>query len=139
MRARVERGSVEVEQYARPDALELGDLARAIPELEVVPGLGQLRGVADGVAATPDGWILLLGGEAVIDPNDRVVVGASTRLDGAITAIPTSYGEYRLLPRSILLGPTGEVLDLVAVREALADDAPATTVGTATTTPTTGD
>ena len=72
------------------------------------------------MAGTADGWIVLLGGEAVIDPDDRVVVGPSTRVDGAVTAISTSYGEYRLLPRSILLGPTGEILDLRAVRQELA-------------------
>ena len=124
--AQVERGSIEIEQYPRRDLPELPDEAIAIPAVGGRTALGELTEIADGVAGTADGWIVLLGGEAVIDPDDRVVVGPSTRVDSAVTAISTSYGEYRLLPRSILLGPTGEVLDLRAVRLALAQAGPAT-------------
>ena len=118
--AQVERGSIEIERYPRRDLPELPDEAIAIPAVGGRTALGELTEIADGVAGTADGWIVLLGGEAVIDPDDRVVVGPSTRVDSAVTAISTSYGEYRLLPRSILLGPTGEVLDLRAVRLGLA-------------------
>jgi hypothetical protein len=118
--AHVERGSIEIEQFPRRNPVELPDEAIAVPTLDGTTALGELAEIADGVAGTADGWIVLLGGEAVIDPDDRVVFGPSTRVDRAVTSISTSYGEYRLLPRSILLGPTGEVLDLRAVREGLA-------------------
>ena len=117
--AQVERGSIEVEQYPHRELAELDDEAIGVPTLDGTIALGQLTEIADGVTGTADGWIVLLGGEAIIDPDDRVVVGPSAHVDGAVTAISTSYGEYRLLPRSILLGPTGEVLDLRAVRQAL--------------------
>ena len=42
--------------------------------------------------------------------------------------ISTPYGEFQLLPRSLLITPFGQVLDLQAIRAELAAAAPATTV-----------
>lgn len=104
-----------------------------LPPLATVPAIGDPLG--DGalvtidpyLAATPDGWIVLGGGEAVIDPDDRVVTGetyddgdpsADDAADVTITIV-TSIGEYRLLPRSLLITPDGRVVDLQAIRESL--------------------
>jgi hypothetical protein len=121
--ASILRGSVDVEQY---DVLER-QAPRIVVPLPDVPGgrLGELRQVADGVAGTSDGWIVLADGEAVISPDDRVVAGETYMLDGSTVIVSTSQGDYRLLPRSILLAPTGEVLDLAAIRDGLAASAAA--------------
>jgi hypothetical protein len=42
--------------------------------------------------------------------------------------ISTQYGEFQLLPRSLLITPFGQVLDLQAIRAELAAAAPSTTV-----------
>jgi phage shock protein PspC (stress-responsive transcriptional regulator) len=130
--AHIERGSVEVDQSdpPRPELPQLPQLPQLPdppePLLEDVPGTSErLEPVSGNVAGTADGWIVLGRGEAVIDPDDRIVTGEAVVLADSTTVIPTSEGEYRLLPRSILIGPSGEVLDLVALREALA--APAAT------------
>jgi phage shock protein PspC (stress-responsive transcriptional regulator) len=124
--AHIERGSVEVVQSdpPRPELPQLPDPPE--PLLDDVPGASErLEPVSGSVAGTADGWIVLGRGEAVIDPDDRIVTGEAVVLADSTTVIPTSGGEYRLLPRSILIAPSGEVLDLVALREALA--APAAT------------
>ena len=75
----------------------------------------------------------------MIGPDDVVVVGEQQSRAGVIV-IPTPYGEFQLLPRSLLITPFGEVLDLQVIRAELAATAPAatvaTTVATAPTAPT---
>ena len=68
--------------------------------------------VADFVAATADGWLVLADGSAVIDASDRVVLGQSFRRGDGVVAIRTPVGEFQLLPRSLLITPDGEILDL---------------------------
>jgi hypothetical protein len=58
-----------------------------------------------------------------------VVVGEPLSRDGVIV-IPTPYGEFQLLPRSLLITPFGEVLDLQAMRAELAAKTPAATPAT---------
>ena len=103
------------------------------PELVADPALPQLDApvsqVSEGVAATADGWIILAEGSAVIGPDDVVVVGEPLSRNGVIV-IPTPYGEFQLLPRSLLITPFGEVLDLQAIRAELAATAPAKTPAT---------
>jgi phage shock protein PspC (stress-responsive transcriptional regulator) len=105
--ARVGHGDIAVDRYsAAPEAA---------PDVKVVPGDGQPTDVAEGVAVTGNGSIALAGGEALIDPDDRVVVGEHFQQD-QVTVITTSGGEFKLLPGGLLLTPTGELLDLTAVR-----------------------
>jgi hypothetical protein len=129
----VGRGDVDVHTYLldRPPPPPLPDLP-SLPQLE-----SPLDPVSEGVATTSDGWTVLAEGAAVIGPDDAVVVGEQfVRADG-VTVIPTTYGEFQLLPRSLLITPFGEVLDLQAIRSELgvepSDTEPATTATTATT------
>lgn len=129
----------------------------AIPETvaPVVDDLGSLTPVADYVSATSDGWFVLVNGEAVIDDHNELVVGdayepdpyfaePSSEFSGDASSdvlvsvpsdiasssltIPTSVGEFRLLPRGLLVTPWQTVLDLVALRQQLTPPASATTV-----------
>ena len=84
--------------------------------------------VSDGVAATADGWFVLADGSAVIGPDDRLVVGEQFTREDGVRVISTPYGEFQLLPRSLLITPFGQVLDLQAIRAELAAAAPSTTV-----------
>jgi len=64
-------------------------------------------------------------GEAVISPDDEVTStqnAASPQPDGTQT-IDTGWGAFRLLPRSLLLTPDGQVLDLRALRAQVATTA----------------
>lgn len=76
--------------------------------------------VADGVSATDDGFFLIADGEAMIDDDDRVILGSTSTSADGVTEISTSYGNFRLLPRSLLLTPYNEVIDLQRWRELLA-------------------
>ncbi|MGE0305840.1 MAG: PspC domain-containing protein [Acidimicrobiia bacterium] len=91
-----------------------------VVEAAATANLGALTAVSDGVAVTSDGFIVLGSGEAVIDPNDNVTAGYAGPSDRSAGAriIATSFGEYTLLPRSLLLDPFGAVLDLQAIRNA---------------------
>jgi len=102
-----------------------------LPQLEV-----PLSQISDGVAATADGWFILAEGSAVIGPDDVVVVGEQFSRDGVIV-IPTPYGEFQLLPRSLLITPFGQVIDLQSIRDELAPAAPAPTVATTVAEPNT--
>lgn len=97
-------------------------------------GLTPVR-VADGVTATADGFFLLADGDAMIDDTDHLVVGTSYVLADGVTGISTKLGQFRLLPRGILLTPTGDVIDLHALRTRLAEP-PTTTTLTTITAPT---
>jgi hypothetical protein len=58
--------------------------------------------------------------------------------ENRITSIETSYGEYRLLPDGLLLTPSGELLDLDALRHSNNTSTPTpTTVAAGSPTPTT--
>jgi phage shock protein PspC (stress-responsive transcriptional regulator) len=81
---------------------------------------GDLVAVDAYLSATSDGWIVIGQGEAVIDPDDAVVSGTTYDPDGTGgTMISTSFGEFRLLPRSLLMTPDGRVVDLQQIREGL--------------------
>ena len=130
--AHVVAGQVQIVQYAAFEEVE--SVVDGIPSEDPLLDIdtATLRTVTDGVSATSDGWFVLGYGEALIDAGDSVVSGDSYDDGTGGTSISTGYGEYRLLPRGILLTPTGEVLDLHALRTELAATAPSTT-----TTPTT--
>jgi hypothetical protein len=136
--AHIERGSINVLQTNTPlidRADRPGVPVLDGPELDApvgpVGGLGELEPIADGVAATTDGWLVLADGEALIDPDDQVI-GDTSFTEGAAEFIPTSIGDFRLLPRRLLLTPSGEVIDLDQVRARLAEPT-ATSSTTATT------
>ncbi len=118
--ARVGHGDISVNQYERPEPA-----ADVPPVATVDPSAGQPTDVADGVAMTRDGSIVLNGGEAVIDAGDHVVLGVQRPQDRAIV-ITTSAGEFKLIPGGLLLTPYGQLIDLTALRSS------------ATTVPTTG-
>lgn len=86
----------------------------ALPE-----GAGPLTQVSDGVAVTSDGWVVLGDGEAVIGPGGVVASGNGSPYGDGSTSFMTAYGEFRLLPRSLLMTPSSEILDLQAIREEL--------------------
>jgi phage shock protein PspC (stress-responsive transcriptional regulator) len=120
------RGDVNIDTY-------IFDGPPGLPAVQVVePTLPALDAplvvVSEAVAATPSGWFVLGDGSAVIGPDDVLIVGEQfTRADG-VRVISTQYGEFQLLPRSLLITPFGQVLDLQAIRAELAAAAPSTTV-----------
>ena len=135
--ARVGRGAIELERYRRLRASELPEPPEPpelpeLPEDRTIDDVGPVTPVADFVAATADGWLVLADGSAVIDASDRVVLGQSFRRGDGVVAIPTPVGEFQLLPRSLLITPDGEILDLRAIRAELA---PAPTTAPETTAP----
>ena len=115
--ARVGRGDVEVLSYEPGRSASWSRLA-PIPPLGALD-VGPLTLIADFVAVTDDGWIVLADGSAVIDADDQLVVGESIVDDTGVTFIPSAFGDFQLLPRSLLITPTGEVLDLQAIRAGL--------------------
>ncbi|HWM18983.1 MAG TPA: PspC domain-containing protein [Ilumatobacteraceae bacterium] len=123
----VGRGDVNIDTYLLDDALP------SVPTIEQTrPSLPALDAplaiVSDGVAATTDGWFVLGEGSAVIGPDDTIVVGEQFTREDGVRVIPTVYGEFQLLPRSLLITPFGQVLDLQSIRAELAAQAPSTTV-----------
>lgn len=118
--ARVGRGHIDVRQYERGPIVG--------PSIAGRDG----REVADGVVLTDGGQVVLAGGEAVLDADDDVLVGTTVSRD-RVTVVSTSWGEFQLLPGGLLLTPSGEVLDLPALRATSADG---TTPPETTATPT---
>ena len=55
---------------------------------------------------------MLADGAAVIDADDQVVVGRAVVNESGVSVVPTFAGDFQLLPRSLLITPIGEVLDL---------------------------
>ena len=119
--ARVGYGDIDVDHWT--PGVPVLDLPQ--PPIVAAPA-GTLRDLADGVAMTRDGSIALAGGEALVDPTGRVVVGESHR-EGNVTVITTSNGDFKLLPGDLLLTPIGELLDLAAARASV--PVPPTTEG----------
>lgn len=121
--ADVGHGHVSVERYLSRFP-ERPVIAPAVPD--VPPGVEPTE-VADGVAMTSSGAFVLVGGEAVIGPDDQVQVG-NTFEQARVTVIPTSIGDFKLLPGGLLATPSGEVLDLHALR-GVSDTSVQTTIG----------
>jgi hypothetical protein len=105
-----------------------------VPKPASIPAPGRLIPIGDGVAMTEDGSIVLANGEALIGADDQVAAGNHST-ENRITSTETSYGEYRLLPEGLLLAPSGDLLDLHAVRQRN-NISTTTTVGAASSTPT---
>jgi hypothetical protein len=124
--AAVGHGHIDVNRHQRPPVP---------PKPTLRPPLGRLIRIDDGIAMTEDGSIVLADGEALIGADDQVAAGNHTT-ENRITSIETSYGEYRLLPDGLLLAPSGELLDLHALRHSNNTSTP-TTVAAASPTPTT--
>jgi phage shock protein PspC (stress-responsive transcriptional regulator) len=128
----VGRGDVNISTYDQDDRAR--EFLPPVPMLE--PKLTALEAplvvVSDGVAATADGWIVLADGSAVIGPDDSLAVGEQFIREDGVRVISTPYGEFQLLPRSLLITPFGQVLDLQAIRVELAPTAPSTTAAAET-------
>jgi phage shock protein PspC (stress-responsive transcriptional regulator) len=77
---------------------------------------GALVNIGDGIAMTTDGWVVLGDGEAVISPDDEITIGSTYPEPDGSQTIDTGWGTFRLLPRSLLLTPYGQVLDLQVLR-----------------------
>jgi hypothetical protein len=119
------RGDVNIDTY----------MFDVVPPLPTPPALPRppaldatLAVVSEAVAVSPDGWFVLGDGSAVIGPDDALVVGEQFTREDGVRVISTQYGEFQLLPRSLLITPFGQVLDLQAIRAELAAAAPSTTV-----------
>lgn len=146
------RGNIVVWEYYQPPIIE--------PQM-AIPEVGPLTPIANYVSVTADGWVVLAAGYTVIDPNDTIVTGEAYQMlpDGSYNVdpsesndgwgnvvgelsgqvggslvLPTPVGEFRLLPRSLLLTPEGAVLDLHAIRAELASSATTTLPPLAVTT-----
>ena len=124
--ARVGRGNIDVQQWDRPI------FERPVrPAPPAAPAIGEevigQQLIADGVLLVSGGRFVLADGEAVIDADDTVLSGPTDVRD-RVTVISTSYGEFQLLPGGLLLTPSGEVVDLRAVRGELTDESATTTV-----------
>jgi phage shock protein PspC (stress-responsive transcriptional regulator) len=105
--ARVGRGEITVEPYrriARPEP----------PDPPDPPVLGGERIVAEGVVLSRSGQLVLAGGESVIQLDGTVLTGSTEQRDG-LTVIPTSLGDFQLLPGDLLLTPFGVVLELPTI------------------------
>jgi phage shock protein PspC (stress-responsive transcriptional regulator) len=109
--ADVGHGHVAVERYLGR-VPERPVIAPVVPD---VPAGGELTDVADGVAMTSSGAFVLAGGEAVIGPDDHVELGNEYE-QARVTVIETSAGDFKLLPGGLLATPSGELLDLHALR-----------------------
>ncbi len=95
---------------------------------EFEESLGQLRQVAEGVQVTNDGWFVLGDGEVVIDDHDEVVHGEGIEEGEGVTLFYSYLGDFRLLPRGLLMTPWNEVIDLQTIRAEVADgEKPSTT------------
>ncbi|HEY3483861.1 MAG TPA: hypothetical protein VGK49_00700, partial [Ilumatobacteraceae bacterium] len=138
--ARVGRGDVEIRTYE----LRVGEIV--LPDVPLPPfETSSIRPVADFVGITDDGWFILADGNAVIDADDTVLVGDTYEEQRGVTVIPTNVGDFRLLPGGLLLTPSGQVLDLHAIRDSVgvmpstttAAPDPTSSVPTSTTTPAT--
>ena len=119
--AHVGRGSIDVDQWERVPRLPPVPPVEPLPPVPPVTVVGQAY-VTDGVALAAGRRFVLADGEAVIDADDTVLSG-STEVRDRVTVIITSYGEFQLLPGGLLLTPSGELLDLRAVRGAI-DESP---------------
>ncbi len=92
---------------------------------------GDLLAIRDGVSMTADGWVVLGDGSAVISPDDVVTTtagGGVVEFDDGTREIETSWGPFRLLPRSLLLTPDQQVIDLQSLRQQVAAGSPTTTL-----------
>lgn len=104
-----------------------------VPDVVIPDEAGALIPVRDGIAMTGDGWIVLGNGEALISPTDEVTTSAGGLYPPEVsagdpqmpldpgTSIDTGWGQYRLLPRSLLVTPDGQVIDLQGLRAEVAD------------------
>jgi hypothetical protein len=119
--ATVGRGTVRVERFAGPP---IGPP----PFFDRSP-----QYLADGVVLADGGQVVLGDGEAVIDRDGTVLTGSTVSRD-RVTVILTSVGEFQLLPGGLLLTPSGELIDLHALRGDTATDG-ATTMPAVPTTP----
>jgi hypothetical protein len=84
-----------------------------------VPAAESIIQLDEFLAATHDGWFVLLDGAAVINPDDEIVTGNWIDDESGIIRITTERGEFQLLPRGLLVRPDGEIIDLQALRAEL--------------------
>ncbi len=116
--ARVGIGDVNVftynpgERFADQTA---GPLLGAGPFDPLVLVHGQGIQVGDGVGISTDGWVVIANGEALLDPDNAVVVGDSFPNDD-LTLISTSMGQF-IVNGSELVTPTGTTYDLGGLRQ----------------------
>lgn len=114
--------------YPAPTTIVTGDPMTTVTTIVSNPVEVNPVFIVDGVSATSDGFFLLANGEAMINNLDQVVLGFSSLRGDGVTEIETSFGVFQLLPRSILLTPMNQIVDLQAWRGQLAPAVTATTI-----------
>lgn len=145
--ARVGRGTVRIwtpeafDQRYGGAALPPPDVHTATSMVPLPAYQGQLTQVHENVQIAADGTVVLANGEAVIDPLDQVLTGQAYPMSNS-TVIVTDSGDFRLLPRSLLMAPEGEILDLQTLRTSVPappnpSTMPSAPVSTTSTVPTT--
>lgn len=85
--------------------------------------------VDDGIGITSDGWIVLAYGEALIAPDDSVIVGSATTQTPNLTMVSTQMGVYQL-DGGVLRTPWGTEYDLTDLRRQFSPDATPVTAPT---------
>jgi phage shock protein PspC (stress-responsive transcriptional regulator) len=107
----IAHGDIEVDHVTR-----ILQPIEPLEPIEPIPpvGPGGLTIVADGVAISSSGNIVLADGEAVVRIDGAVLTGDFTQRD-RVTVISTSMGEFQFLPGGLLVTPDGDVLDLRAL------------------------
>lgn len=112
--ARVGIGRIDLDEWSQVDEAFDDGFVEPLPGRP--DGLGELTLVADGVSMTGDGWFVLAEGEVVLDDQNRVVIGDPFDGGDGTDHLVTSYGEFTVLPRGLLITPYEQVLDLEAIR-----------------------
>lgn len=124
--ARVGVGQVNLTGYQMADVLSQGEmpLLGGGPVDPLVEAHGSGTQVMDGIGVTNGGWIVLAYGEALIDPNDVVVIGDFDPRSGTVW---TGMGPFVLVDGTIST-PDGTMVDLDELRGFDPATSPATTV-----------
>lgn len=125
--ARVGVGQVNLTGYQMADAVPEGQtpLLGGGHVDPLVEAHGSGTQVFDGIGVTPDGWIVLAYGEALIDPNDVVVVGD---IDPRTGVVMTRMGPF-VVDDGTISAPDGTMVGLDDLRQEFATAiSPVTTV-----------
>ncbi|NND75202.1 MAG: PspC domain-containing protein [Ilumatobacter sp.] len=117
------RGKLEIRQLfsdAVVDDVDADDLLIS----DGPPAIDQVTVVADGVAVTPDGWLVLGEREAIVTQDFEMILGDGAWRGDASFAVSTAFGEYLIID-NVLLTPDLQVFRLDDIRGA---GAPVTTL-----------
>jgi hypothetical protein len=72
--------------------------------------------IDDGLGISTDGWVVLAYGEALLDPDNTLVVGGGEPQGPTAMSISTSMGPF-FVEGSVLQTPFGAMYDLDGLRE----------------------